>query len=276
MNRLFAYLPCFNEENNIIDLAFAWEAQAEALERNGFSLAVIAIDDKSEDSTLSIIRELEQNLNRFYVIAHDVNKGLGGALNTAVSSFLSEAEPGDYMAFMDGDNTHRPVYACDMLNRCASGTECAIASRYQKGSLVVGVPRLRQLLSSAARLYYRLFLHIPNVRDYTCGFRVYSYDCLAKAKNIYADKLITQRSFSCMMELLYKLYRSGCDFTELPFTLRYDNKRGTSKMKIFRTAGNSVLLALKLRFNTEATKNGYGRCRSVFSSVRPVSARANG
>ena len=51
-----------------------------------------------------------------------------------------------------------------------------------------------------------------------------------------------------MMELLYKLYKSGATFDEVPFSLYYDDKEGASKMRILKTIKDSFITALKLRF----------------------------
>ena len=72
---------------------------------------------------------------------------------------------------------------------------------------------------------------------------------LKKAKNKYGDKLVERKTFSCMMEVLYKLSKIGCVFAEVPFTLRYDKKEGESKMKILNTVKDSLFTAFKLRFN---------------------------
>lgn len=58
MNTLFACLPCYNEEENIIPLTLGWLEQEEALKKEGFSLQVVAIDDKSTDSTKEKISQL--------------------------------------------------------------------------------------------------------------------------------------------------------------------------------------------------------------------------
>ena len=50
-----------------------------------------------------------------------------------------------------------------------------------------------------------------------------------------------------MMELLYKLHRCGCTFDEVPFSLRYDNKGGESKMRVLRTMKDSLKTAWLLR-----------------------------
>ncbi len=249
MNRLFAYLPCYNEEKNIAELSFLWESEREQLRKEGYDLWLCAIDDKSTDKTLEVIRGLQKRLENYTVIAHSKNQGLGGALHTGIEHFLHYGKEGDICAFMDGDNTHKPLYVHKMLEKLRNGTECVIASRYRKGSKILGLAYHRLLLSDFARAYYTIIFHIPQVRDYTCGYRIYSYRCLKHGAEQFGEQFITQRSFSCMMELLYKLYLSGCQFDEIPFVLHYDNKKGESKMTVFRTVKDSLLTAIRLRFN---------------------------
>ena len=245
--RLCIYLPCYNEEGNIAELSRLWEAEREGLQRKGFELSIFAIDDKSTDNTLKVINEMEKKYDNYYAIAHEENKGLGGALNTGVRHFIANAAEDDLCVFMDGDNTHKPQYISDMIDKVCNGTECVIASRYRKGAKTLGLSGHRVLLSGIARIYYSLIFNVPKVRDYTCGYRVYSFICLQRAAEKYGDQLITQRSFSCMMELLYKLYLTGCKFDEVPFVLHYENKKGESKMSVSRTMKDSILTAIKLR-----------------------------
>jgi dolichol-phosphate mannosyltransferase len=248
MNKLFVYLPCYNEAGNIQALVEGWLAEKESLNQKGYELEIIPIDDKSTDNTLQIIQTLENAHENVSVIAHEKNQNLGGALFTAVKDFLRRGNSNNLMCFMDGDNTHKPHFVHSMIEKVNTGADCVIASRYQPGAEVNGVPSNRLALSDGAKLYYSLILHVPNVKDYTCGYRLYTYSILNHAYKKYGQDLITMRSFSCMMELLYKLHKTGCKFAEVPFILYYDNKVGNSKMRILRTVKDSLIVALKLRF----------------------------
>ena len=92
-----------------------------------------------------------------------------------------------------------------------------------------------------------MVLHVPGVKDYTCGYRVYTRPALQAGVARYGQALVEKKSFACMMELLYKLYRCGCTFAEVPFTLYYDSKVGESKMNLGKTIRDSFLTALRLR-----------------------------
>jgi len=254
MFKLKVYLPCYNEEGNIVPLVEEWLAEQEPLLTAGYQLEIIPIDDKSRDNTLTLIRELESQHPQVRAIAHSENKNLGGGLNTALEDFLSTSSEGDLMCVMDGDNTHKPKFIHAMLEK-ASHADCVIASRYQNGAEVFGVPASRRFLSDGAKIYYTLVLGVPNVRDYTCGYRVYRYQALKNAREQYGDNLVTMRTFSCMMELLYKLHRSGARFDEVPFSLYYDDKAGESKMRVVRTIKDSFLTALQLRLQCVGKAN---------------------
>ena len=247
MNKIVVGLPCYNEGENITSLLEKWLAEEETLKEKGLKLIITPLDDKSTDNTKEILEEMSKKHKQIKPLYHEVNKNLGGGLNTLVNNFLDNYSTGDILVIMDGDNTQEPKYIKSMVEKMERGKDCVIASRYRKGSKVMGVPKHRILMSYLARIYYTLVLHIKNVRDYTCGYRSYSYDILEKSKDIYGDNLITRTSFACMMELLYKIYMAGANIGEVPFVLRYDYKQGESKIDVVSTSKDSILTALKIK-----------------------------
>ncbi len=247
MNRIMVGLPCYNEEQNIGKLIDAWKTEEQILNETGYALDIVPVDDKSKDRTKEVILEKGEEYENVTLIAHEVNKNLGGGMNTIVNHFLAHYGEGDLLVVMDGDNSHSPVYIHNMLKKLREGYDCVIASRYREGSKVYGVPQIRILFSFFARFYYTIVLHIKNVRDYTCGYRVYTYDALKKAKDVYGEELITNSSFACMMELLYKIYRCGAVISEVPFVLHYDWKEGESKINIFTTIKDSLTTAIRIK-----------------------------
>lgn len=254
MKKLFAYLPCYNEAGNIQALVEEWLAQEPRLREEGYALEIVPIDDASTDGTLDILRRLDDAHPQLRHLAHPQNKNLGGVLMTAVGDFLAQAGPEDLLCFMDADNTHKPRFVHAMLDALSGGAGCVIASRYQPGAKVTGLAKSRELFSAFARVYYTLVLHVPGVKDYTCGYRLYTRAALAAGVAAYGDRLVENRSFACMMELLYKLHLSGCAFAEVPFTLYYGEKEGASKMDLKKTIHDSLTVALRLRRRARQTK----------------------
>ena len=250
MVSLYAILPCYNEEENIGKLIDSWNKEKTKLKLEKIELKIIAIDDKSTDKTKDKILEKQRQYKNVEIIIHDKNKGLKGGINTAIEYFNSHAKKGDMLVLMDGDNTHNPKYIHEMIQLINQGdNNCVIASRYMKNSKVRGVSRIRKLMSDFAKVFYTAILHIPNVKDYTCGYRLYTYDIIEKLVKKYGNDPIKEKSFACMMELLYKIYMVGGNFDEIGFELEYDNKIGTSKMKILSTSIRSIFTALRLKLN---------------------------
>ncbi len=250
MNKLYAMLPCYNEDKNIAALTKKWLEIAEPLAQKGYALMVSIIDDCSSDATAKIAEGLcAEHPDNVRLIKHKVNKGLGGALMTAFRTFESECGEGELCVLMDGDNTHDPIYALDMLPLIEDRCDCVIASRYVNGAEIHGLNIFRKLLSGGARWFYTLMLGVKGVKDYTCGYRMYRYSLIHKGLERFGDKLVERRSFACMMEALYKLSLVGAKFGEVGFSLRYDNKQGESKMKVLNTVRESVITAVQLRFN---------------------------
>lgn len=248
MKKIFALLPCYNEELNIGALIDEWNRQRDGLYEKGYELKVVGIDDCSRDNTKAVISEKSNQYDNVTLLPHETNKGLCGGLNSAVSYFLENGEKGDLMVLMDGDNTHNPIYVHDMLSKLLTDSkDCVIASRYCSASSVVGVAAHREFMSDMAKHYYSMVLRVPNVKDYTCGYRMYTYDIIEKLVGEFGKDPIVEKSFACMMELLYKLYIVGAQFGETGFELRYDNKKGESKMHVFTTMKKSLTTALKLR-----------------------------
>lgn len=247
--KLIVYLPCYNEELNISDLIDEWVAQKSNLKKIGYSLKVYAVNDCSTDNTKDKINQkVKEYKDKVYLIDHKINKNLCGVLNTSIAHFLENADKEDLMALMDGDNTHNPKYIIDMLNKLIhNNKDCIIASRYCENSGVVGVAKHREFMSDMAKIYYSTILRVPNVKDYTCGYRLYTYKSIYNMVEKFGKNPIKEKSFACMMEFLYRLYLTGTTFDEVGFELRYDNKQGESKMQVLTTMRKSLLTALKLR-----------------------------
>lgn len=253
MSALHVYLPAYNEAANIRALLSAWEAAAPELASIGTDLRIHVIDDHSFDGTGEIARCAAHSMRTpVEVIRHPRNLGLHGGLNTALNHFALNAGPGDRMALMDADNTHDPAYAPRMLRLMQfDGLDCVIASRYQDGAEVVGLARHRELLSDLARVYYRTALSIPGVEDYTCGYRIYTYEIISKLRVKFGERMVRETSFACMMELLFKLHRIGARFGEVAFVLRYDQRGGQSKMRVVKTTVRSIVTGLRLRLSRD-------------------------
>lgn len=243
MPQVILTLPAYNEAENIEPLLVDAEAVLTGL---GHPYQIIVVNDGSSDATAAIVRRLQGKLPHLHLVEHSRNQGLGAAITTAIHSALGRATaPDDVIVSMDADNTHSPAYIRGMADKVWTGNyDVVIASRFREGSKELGVPLFRLALSRGARFLFQLFLRLPDVRDYTCGYRAYRAELLQRATDKYGDQLITRQGFACTDELLVKLSTLTRRITEVPFVLRYDKKRNQSKLPLFRTVWETLKMLI--------------------------------
>ena len=60
-------------------------------------------------------------------------------------------------------------------------------------------------------------------------------------------EFFSEKGFSASADILLKLYKYKLEFFELPIDLRYDLKKGESKMKVMNTIYLNIALIIKRR-----------------------------
>lgn len=235
-------LPAFNEAESLKELLpdLVRTLKAERLQHR-----IYVIDDGSIDGTSKIVKDFSCRFPQIKLIAHKINKGLAEAVNTGFKTALAGSNSGDVLITMDADNTHLPGLIIRMIRLINEGNDIVISSRFVSGSRVRGVPLSRRLLSLTASIIFKILFPISGVKDYTCGFRAYRVDLIKKGMEIYKDKFISEKGFSCMVDILLKLRRLDPICTEVPMILRYDLKQGKSKMNVSKTVVETLKLILK-------------------------------
>ena len=222
-------LPAFNEEQDLPQLLKRLDA---SLEKLGLPFHIVVVDDGSTDRTAAIAAQAARTMP-VHLVCHPRNLGLGRAIQTG----LTEARKfGGIVVTMDADNSHDPAYIADMIAEFETkDVDLVICSRYQKGSRVVGLNAFRRFLSYGCHLTMKTLLPYRNVRDYSTGFRAYDAAILDRLVSRYGERMVEQSGFACMLELIAKLRTIGARVLEIPYTLRYDQKQGASKLRLFRT-----------------------------------------
>jgi dolichol-phosphate mannosyltransferase len=236
--KIILTLPAYNEEQGLPPLLDAFQ---NAMRQGGFEAQAVIADDGSTDGTCGVIQEWSSKFP-IKLIRHPENRGLGETIRDALHKAAVIAQPEDVIVTMDADNTHSPALIPDMVRQIGMGKDLVIASRYRAGSRVVGLNFFRHLLCYGARALFQMAFPIPGVRDYTCGFRAYRAGLLQQAFVRFGDAFVTEQSFACMAEILLKLSQLSPKIVEIPMVLRYDQKRGASKMKV----GSTILATLRL------------------------------
>lgn len=241
--QLIFVLPAYNEGARLEALL---DRIREAMADRPYRIVVV--DDGSRDETPEILQRRSSDLP-LAVVTHEVNQGLAQTLYDGMAWFAEHGGDDDIAITMDADDTHDPAFAPSMEEEIDRGFDVVVASRFQDGSSVVGVPAHRLLYSAGVRVLLRALLPIKNVRDYACGFRAVRRPIVQAAIQQFGDDLIELKEwgFICTAEVLVKLHLVGARCSEVPFTLRYDMKESASRMHAARTIAGYGLLVWHAR-----------------------------
>jgi dolichol-phosphate mannosyltransferase len=241
---IWIVLPAYNEERDLPPLL---ERIEDSMLEADLSYKIVIVDDGSTDSTLSIIREAAERLP-IHVEVHEQNQGLGATIRDGLLVACELAAPKDILVTLDADNSHTPELVLRMVRQIREGHDVVIASRYQRGSHVKGVPFARRVLSYWGGLLFKVVFPITGVRDYTSGYRAYRADLLQRVVSDAERPFFDQDGFQVMVDILLKLRRvPDLIFGEVPMILRYDLKSGVSKMDVGATMQNTIKLMIKRR-----------------------------
>jgi dolichol-phosphate mannosyltransferase len=242
--RVLIAIPAFNEAAAVTPMIVKFDALRLSVP---FELQVLFVDDGSSDATPLILNEAARTRPYLNVHAHGQNRGLGAAMQTILTYATDNLADADVLVTMDGDNTHDPNLVPELVGALKSDhRDFVVASRYVRGGREVGLHPIRRLLSRGASLFCSIFFPIPNVRDYSCGYRAYNIGFLRRAQSVWG-RLVSVTGFECMAEILAKFSRLKPSAGEYPLVLHYELKAGSSKMNVLRTIRGYVSLLKKVK-----------------------------
>lgn len=264
VDHIAVVLPAYNEEKDLPQLLAGLNT---ALSKLQLPFHIVVVDDGSADRTAAIAAEAARTMP-VHLVCHPKNRGLGRAIQTG----LTEARKfGGIVVTMDADNSHDPAYIADMIAEFESkDVDLVVCSRYRKGSRVVGLNAFRRFLSFGCYLTMKSMLPYRNVRDYSTGFRAYDAAILNRLVARYGERLVEQSGFACMLELIAKLRTVGARVAEIPYTLRYDQKQGASKLRIFRTLRQYLNVVRQFAFKPVDAAGAQAAPVATVAKRRPV------
>lgn len=224
MTEVSVVVPTYNEEENIEDFVKKLKSELE-----DYSLEIIIVDD-SDDSTASIIRDIDDSESEINLIEREDKSGIGSAYKLG----FSRAE-GEEIVQMDADFSHRPEQI-EKLLEALKDTDIAVGSRYVDGG-ERNDPFFRRINPLIGSYLYQYALGSP-VSDVTSGFKAYKKDTAEEIPEDIPDGFHFQAA-----SLIY-LIDNGAEVKEVPIDFR-PRRAGEPKYS-FEDFTDNVKLLLKL------------------------------
>jgi dolichol-phosphate mannosyltransferase len=208
-------IPTYNEIENV-------ESIINAVLKLADDFHVLIVDDGSPDGTADVVKKLQQQNQKIFLIERNGKQGLGTAY---IAGFKFGIQNNfDFIFEMDADFSHPPQKLVELRDACRNGADVAVGSRYVKGGKLENWPIDRIILSKGASMYVRLLTGIP-VNDTTAGFICYKKEVLEKI-NLDSIKFV---GYAFQVEMKYRAWKAGFKLSEVPITFK-DREKGKSKM----------------------------------------------
>ncbi len=160
MKVLSAIVPCYNEEENIVDFYHEFMKNEAFFREKDVALELFFIDDGSKDGTAAEVKKLAGGDERVHLVSFSRNFGKEAAIYAGL-----EKARGDYVVFLDADLQDPPSLLTEMYGYVEQGYDTVATRRVTRK----GEPPLRSFF---ARIFYRLMKKISRTeimdgaRDY--------------------------------------------------------------------------------------------------------------
>jgi dolichol-phosphate mannosyltransferase len=221
-------IPVFNESGNLHFLASS--LQKKLANKECF---YVFVDDCSTDDT---IKQIEQHFasSSLHIITKNKNAGPGDSFNKGFEWILEHSHSEeDVIITMEADNTSDPEILNNMLGISAMGYDLVLASIYAQSGGLQNTTFIRVLVSFIANMFFRSVFNVK-VLTLSSFYRVYHLSLIKKIKEN-NKKIIKEKGFICMLEILLKAIQCEAKVIEVPMVLKSENRVGQSKMKVVKT-----------------------------------------
>lgn len=172
MKRITILVPCYNEQDSLPALSDALKSLMGQLAQ--YEWEVLLVNDGSKDNTISIIKEIRKEDNRFCYI--DLSRNFGKE-NAMLAGF--DYATGDAVVIMDADLQHPPSVIPEMLKKWEEGYDDVYGRRLTRGKESWLRKKLSMTYYSILQKTTRVEI-LQNVGD----FRLLDRKCIEELKKL--------------------------------------------------------------------------------------------
>ena len=222
------FFPAFNDERTIGALV----TQAlNLLPTVTDNYEVLVVNDGSTDLTQEVLENLARGSKHVKIVRHERNLGYGAALRTGFRHASKEL-----IFYTDGDGQYDVRELPTLLAVMTKDLEVVNGYKITRSDALY-----RKIAGRVYSILARVLFHLP-IRDVDCDFR------LIRRSAMHSLDLTCSGGAICV-ELIYKLSRSGCRFSETPVH-HYPRAHGRSQFftprRIVSTTRDFCALWLRL------------------------------
>jgi len=222
-------IPTYNEKDNLRKLV-------QAIKMQNIETDILFVDDNSPDGTGLLAEELAREDSRIKILHRKKKEGIGRAYQ---EGFLWAIKNGYAILLqMDADLSHDPN-ALPLFLEKIKDHDAVFGSRYYKGIRVYNWSFKRLLLSKISNDFIRTILRLDST-DTTTAYKCFRREVLESIDL----KSCKGRQNAFLIELVYRVIKSGFKTTEIPFLFK-EREKGESKME-FKVALESLWTVARL------------------------------
>ena len=160
MKLLSVIVPCYNEEENVVDFYNEFIKNEPFLNKREMDFEIIYINDGSKDNTIAEIKKLHERDERVHMVSFSRNFGKEAGLYAGL-----EHAKGDYVVAMDVDLQDPPSLLPEMFSYIDKGYDSVATRRVTRK----GEPPIRSFF---ARCFYKL-MNVISKTEIVDGARDY-------------------------------------------------------------------------------------------------------
>ena len=180
---------------------------------------ILISDDKSDDNTFQILKEIKKNFSKnckISILSNPVNQGYGG--NQKIGYYYAIKNNFDYVVLLHGDGQYAPELIEELLEKIQLENAGAMfGSRMMKGgsALKGGMP-LYKYFGNKILTYFQNKLLNSNLSEFHSGYRVYSINSLKKI-----PFHLNSNGYSFDTQIIIQLLFAGQKISEMPIPTFY-------------------------------------------------------
>jgi dolichol-phosphate mannosyltransferase len=197
------------------------------LGRHNVPHEIIVVDDGSTDATWRTLESLKTQIPSLRPVQNPAPHGFGRAVSCGFDHMA-----GDAVVIMMADESDDCRDVVRYWNKLTEGYECVFGSRFVRGGVVTGYPKVKLVLNRLANHFIRLLFRI-SLNDTTNAFKAYRKEVVDGCQPLIAPH------FNATIELPLKAIVRRYSWTTIPITWR-NRRTGTSKLQL-REMGSRYL-----------------------------------